>query len=287
MPQSDVPGEKTSPTQPFPVKPPPLSRDGAADASRTDDGLGRVAPASARRCSTSARAAGSTRRRAREPTFWFPGTMGGATWSGGSLNPQLAVSVREHERCRRRRARMQPPGAPRPIAAPARWGAYARFWDSISTCRASRRRGAGCTRSIWPRATSAGRCRSATRRSSRRRGITGTGTPNIGGAIATATGLVFIAATNDAASVRSTPAPAACCWHAALPASGHATPITYRGPRRAAIRGRSPPAAAGGSRPTSRMQSCVYAARDEIVPSAKCRVPSEVGSEQWRVVAHR
>jgi len=28
VPQSDVPGEQTSPTQPFPVKPPPLARNG-------------------------------------------------------------------------------------------------------------------------------------------------------------------------------------------------------------------------------------------------------------------
>ena len=33
VPQSDVPGEKTSPTQPFPVKPEPLSQEHACRAT--------------------------------------------------------------------------------------------------------------------------------------------------------------------------------------------------------------------------------------------------------------
>ena len=45
MPQSDVPGEKTWPTQPFPVKPPPLSRI----AALTRDELTTVTPESRQR----------------------------------------------------------------------------------------------------------------------------------------------------------------------------------------------------------------------------------------------
>ena len=63
------------------------------------------------------------------------------------------------------------------------------------------------------------------------RGITGTGTPNIGGAIATASGLVFIAATNDATFRAFDAASGRVLFEAPLPASGHATPLTYRAPR--------------------------------------------------------
>ena len=62
------------------------------------------------------------------------------------------------------------------------------------------------------------------------RGITGTGTPNLGGAIATASGLVFIGASNDARIRAFDGAQGRVLWEAELPASGHATPLTYRGP---------------------------------------------------------
>ena len=61
------------------------------------------------------------------------------------------------------------------------------------------------------------------------RGITGTGAPNLGGAIVTAGGLVFIGGAGDsrirAFDLRS----GGKLWRADLPASGHATPVSYRG----------------------------------------------------------
>ncbi len=63
------------------------------------------------------------------------------------------------------------------------------------------------------------------------KGITGTGAPNLGGAIVTEGGLAFIGGAGDsrfrAFDVRS----GRELWRADLPASGHATPITYRGAR--------------------------------------------------------
>jgi quinoprotein glucose dehydrogenase len=56
-----------------------------------------------------------------------------------------------------------------------------------------------------------------------------TGTRSLGGSIATASGLVFIAATNDH-RIRAFDAKTGKeLWVAELPASGHATPITYMG----------------------------------------------------------
>jgi hypothetical protein len=64
-----------------------------------------------------------------------------------------------------------------------------------------------------------------------KRGIPKTGTPNLGGSIVTAGGLVFIAATNDSKFRAFDKDTGEELWVTRLPASGHATPITYRGAR--------------------------------------------------------
>ncbi len=61
------------------------------------------------------------------------------------------------------------------------------------------------------------------------RGVPPTGTPSLGGSIATVGGLVFIAGTNDA-RLRAFDADSGReLWADRLEASGHATPMTYRG----------------------------------------------------------
>jgi quinoprotein glucose dehydrogenase len=55
-----------------------------------------------------------------------------------------------------------------------------------------------------------------------------TGSPNLGGAIATESGLVFIAATLDRAFRAFDTATGRELWRADLPAGGKATPMTYR-----------------------------------------------------------
>jgi hypothetical protein len=62
-----------------------------------------------------------------------------------------------------------------------------------------------------------------------RRGIPKTGTPNLGGSITTAGGLVFIGATNDGKFRAFDKDTGEELWVTRLPASGHATPVTYRG----------------------------------------------------------
>jgi quinoprotein glucose dehydrogenase len=56
-----------------------------------------------------------------------------------------------------------------------------------------------------------------------------TGTRNLGGSIATASGLVFIGATNDRRFRAFDAKTGKELWVAELPASGHSTPITYMG----------------------------------------------------------
>jgi quinoprotein glucose dehydrogenase len=59
------------------------------------------------------------------------------------------------------------------------------------------------------------------------RGLTDTGTPNYGGPIVTASGLLFIAATADETFRAFDKKTGELLWRAPLPASGFATPITY------------------------------------------------------------
>ena len=61
------------------------------------------------------------------------------------------------------------------------------------------------------------------------RGIPKTGAPNIGGSIVTAGGLVFIGATNDGKFRAFDRDTGKELWVTRLPASGFATPMTFRG----------------------------------------------------------
>jgi quinoprotein glucose dehydrogenase len=61
------------------------------------------------------------------------------------------------------------------------------------------------------------------------RGIPPTGTSNLGGSIVTAGGLVFIAATNDSRFRAFDKDTGKELWVVRLPASGHATPMTFQG----------------------------------------------------------
>ena len=99
-PQSDVPGEKTSPTQPIPLKPPPLARvsyapEDLVTAEETNaehaefcrklrdrgGGLYNAGPFTPYRF----RAEGKRPR----TTLLFPGSIGGANWGGTAADPAL------------------------------------------------------------------------------------------------------------------------------------------------------------------------------------------------------
>ncbi|HTM24662.1 MAG TPA: pyrroloquinoline quinone-dependent dehydrogenase [Vicinamibacterales bacterium] len=85
-----------------------------------------------------------------------------------------------------------------------------------------------------------------------KQGLTRTGSENYGGPIATAGGLVIIAATNHDRKVRAfDKATGALLWEAALPSSGNATPATYEAGGRQFIvitagGGKSPTGGPGG-----------------------------------------
>ena len=84
VPQSEVPGEKTSPTQPFPLKPPPLAR-----TMVTAKDLSTVTPEAAKLCKDlfdqSVHKGIFTPWSDKQMTLAMPGTLGGATWSRRQL----------------------------------------------------------------------------------------------------------------------------------------------------------------------------------------------------------
>ena len=230
VPASDVPGEATAPTQPFPLAPPPLSR--VVPLTRAD--LTDVTEASAKECTAifdQVRSGGVYTPPGSELTLWFPGTLGGATWSGGAVDGRRGyLIVNTNEVGAVGRMVRQPAGSPVPFRRESPWGGYARFWDRDEL---------PCQQPPWGQlhaidlATGeiAWQVPLGNAPQLAERGITGTGTPNLGGAVVTGEGLVFIAATNDARLRAFDVATGRELWSAALPASGHATPIVYRGPR--------------------------------------------------------
>ncbi|MEZ5354783.1 MAG: pyrroloquinoline quinone-dependent dehydrogenase [Bryobacteraceae bacterium] len=90
VPKSDMPNETTWPTQPFPTKPPPFSRQtftvddlspylSAADRARFKDEI------------LSARNEGLFTPPGRRPTIQMPGNNGGANWGGAAVVPDKGL----------------------------------------------------------------------------------------------------------------------------------------------------------------------------------------------------
>ena len=86
VPPSVIPGEKTSPTQPFPVRPQPLSR-----TSFTEQDLNTLTPEWNSECRQLYEQSGNAGIFAPwgkdKYTILLPGTLGGGTWSGAAHDP--------------------------------------------------------------------------------------------------------------------------------------------------------------------------------------------------------
>jgi quinoprotein glucose dehydrogenase len=226
VPPSKIPGEQTWPTQPFPVKPPPFTRQ-----SMTHDEITNVTPESRNECLEMIKDAyidgPMYRPIGTEFTAMFPGTNGGANWGGASYDPTtFLLFVNSMDVGHLARMVPRPEGAKVPYRS--RRTKYGRFWDSNQY---------PCQEPPWGSLTAidlnSGEFRWRVRLGEfdelTALGIPKTGTPNLGGSIVTAGGLVFIAATNDSRFRAFDKDSGAELWVTRLPASGHATPMTFRG----------------------------------------------------------
>jgi quinoprotein glucose dehydrogenase len=241
VPASTVPGESASPTQPFPKLPPALvpqklepedawglsdsDRDWCRERIKASRSLGVFTPPSF------------------EGTIMFPGNVGGVNWGGMSHDPtrglaivstnRLATLVKliprdEYSKLRSsgegnrlqgefgrqtgapyamyRELLRAPNGAP---CNPPPWGALSAVDLATGAVRWEVPLGTIPLFALFPKASE-------------------WGSPNLGGSIVTAGGLVFIAGAMDNYLRAFDVETGKQLWKGELPASGQATPMTYR-----------------------------------------------------------
>jgi quinoprotein glucose dehydrogenase len=226
VPQSEVPGERTWPTQPFPVKPPPYARQTFSFEELTD-----VTPESRAECAKLLEGAVTGpmfRPIGVRPTVMFPGTNGGANWGGASFDPATAtLYVNSMDVGALFRAVKRPEGAVVPYR---NQGVASRFWDSKLN---------PCQKPPWGHLTAIDLNKGEFRwrvvlgvvDELLAKGVPPTGTSNLGGSVVTAGGLVFIGATNDSRFRAFDKDTGKLLWETRLPASAHASPMSFLGKR--------------------------------------------------------
>lgn len=228
VPKSDVPGEEAWPTQPRPVKPPPYARQ-----SFRRDELTNVTPESHDYCAKlieDATLGSIFTPIGLKPTVLFPGTNGGANWGGASFDPETdTLYVNSMDVGMLYRLVKTRSDATFPYRAKGSGTISSRFWDQDRN---------PCQKPPWGFLTAIDMDRGEFRWRSVlgvvdklvAKGIPPTGTSNLGGSIVTAGGLVFIGATNDSRFRAFDKDTGKELWVTKLPASAHATPMTFTGP---------------------------------------------------------
>lgn len=218
---TDVPGEWLSPTQPMPVSPPPLSRQGFSPDDITNISA-----------ESRAHVLGQLKGLNYGPLFtppslrgtvWMPGFYGGVPWSGSSFDPTTGLLyVNTNDLPKLLKLVPSPPGSPLPYGgvdyAPFTdhegYPAISPPWGNLTAINLNTGEIAWrSTLGEYPELIA--------------RGLSPTGTENLGGTIVTAGGLVFIAATKDELFRAFDKTSGKELWRYKLPAAGIATPSTY------------------------------------------------------------
>ncbi len=227
VPQTTIPGEVTSKTQPFPVKPPPLARN----TFRMEDMYDR-SPEHARFCrelfDTNQMKIGGpyTPLPLEGNALFFPSTLGGGNWGGVSIDPGLGLLFANIMNIGQW-GHMEKQGSG--YVRKSAYGPYARFWnvatrvpcqnppfgELVAVDLAS---GDIAWRSVLGRVEALEAV-----------GVRNTGSVNLGGSITTSGGLIFIAATNDSRFRAFDSRTGKLLWETKMEASGHTDPITYMG----------------------------------------------------------
>jgi quinoprotein glucose dehydrogenase len=255
VPPSDVPGEKSWPTQPIPVKPPPLARvsykaEDLVTANETSAEHAAFCRALVERSGGLHNAGPFTPYLYRAPgapprsTVLFPGSVGGANWGGSALDPTLGyvfvntmdeASIGWIERRAGRNGRET-------LSRNSIVGSTSRFqWSDAAETSGGNIQGAGekawpCQKPPWGNLVAVN-VRTGDIAWRVPLGITEelpdaqqrTGRLNMGGPITTASGLLFIGASNDRRFRAFDSRSGKELWVTRLDMSAHAVPITYAG----------------------------------------------------------
>jgi quinoprotein glucose dehydrogenase len=227
VPQSTVPGEATSKTQPFPLKPPPLAKN----TFRLEELYDR-SPDHARFCQqlfeTNHMKIGGpyTPLPTEENALLFPSSQGGANWGGVSIDPALGLlfaNVTDLGQW----GHLQKQGTDYQRTSSA--GPYARFWDPATNIPCQNPPFGELVAVDLASGDIAWRSPLGRIDALEALGVHDTGAPNQGGSIVTAGGLVFIGASNDSRMWAFEAKTGKLLWEAKLEASAHSIPITYMG----------------------------------------------------------
>ncbi len=237
VPASDVPGEVASPTQPFPLAPPPLSPQKLS----ADDAWGPT-PADKEACRNAIlalRNEGIFAPPSLKGTLMVPGNIGGMTWSGSAFDPEHSLLVTNTNNLVAKvklipRARYEERGSHADDGdygdqTGSPYGLFRRFLQSPSDLP--------CSAPPWGQLIAVdmaeGKIRWQVPLGSMEdfggtHGSIPPGSISLGGPIVTAGGIVFIAGTTDSYIRAFDVETGKELWKAQLPAGGNATPMTYR-----------------------------------------------------------
>ena len=227
VPQTVVPGEATAKTQPFPLKPPPLGKNTFHMGEMYDR-----SPEHARFCKelfeTNQMKIGVpyTPLPLEGNALFFPSTLGGGNWGGVSVDPVrgfLFVNVMHVGQW----GHMEKRGTE--YVRASAYGTYARFWDREMRIPCQNPPFGEMIAVDLASGDIAWRTPLGTIEELEKLGIHNTGTLSLGGSIATAGGVVFIAATNDAGFRAFDSGSGKVLWEVNLEGNGHTSPITYLG----------------------------------------------------------
>jgi quinoprotein glucose dehydrogenase len=233
VPQTTVPGENTAATQPFPLKPPPLSKISFAEEDFYD-----ATPEHAAFCRELFEKNDMRISPLYTPfglegnTLMFPSTLGGGGWGGLSNDPTLGylfVNINNLGQWGHMEKKTDPKTGETRYVRTSSYGTYARFWNRDSRIP--------CTKPPFGELVAvdtrtgdiAWRTPLGTVPALEQLGVRNTGALNLGGSIATAGGLVFIAATNDSMFRAFDSKTGRLLWEQPIDANGHTIPITYIG----------------------------------------------------------
>ncbi|MEX2302225.1 MAG: pyrroloquinoline quinone-dependent dehydrogenase [Bryobacterales bacterium] len=233
VPQTVVPGEKTSPTQPFPLKPPPLARN-----TFREEEMYNLTPEHAAFCRDLYERNNMLIGVPYTPTplegnmLIFPSTLGGGNWGGVSVDPTLGylfVNVMNVGQFGHMEKSVDKETGEVTYVRKSEYGPYARFWNRDSRIP--------CTNPPFGELVAvnvntgdiAWKTPLGTINALEALGVKNTGTLSLGGSINTAGGLLFIAATNDSRFRAFESKTGRLLWEQPIEANGHAIPITYRG----------------------------------------------------------
>jgi quinoprotein glucose dehydrogenase len=226
VPQSNVPGEKTSPTQPFPVLPEPLSQNTLSRSHLYQD-----TPEHKAWCEQYVDSNNMlmgevpyTPTALDRYTVGLPGTQGGVNYYGGAFDPKLGLFVANVNNLAQPMRVIRNPDGSYSNSGPL--AGVNRFWDPSNHLP--------CTPTPWGQlvAVDVNTGKIAWRTTlgvtdSLPAGKQNTGRPGLGGAIVTAGGLTFVGATDDARFRAFDTKTGKELWTVKLPASAESTPISY------------------------------------------------------------